>query len=88
MLNITVTKTAARNGSGNLVAKGQGKQRTTKWDHSKSADANFGAAAGALLNVLTDERQQAMLRHPSGGQRVHVKHLTDAGGKRRFSVNV
>lgn len=88
MLNVTVTKTAARNGTGNLVAKGAGKQRTIRWDHSKSAEANFGAAAGTLLDVLCDSRQQAMLRHPSGGQRVTVTHLTDGGGKRRFSVNV
>ena len=88
MLNITVTKTAARNGSGNLVAKGAGKQRTTKWDHSKSIEANFGAAAGALLNVLVNDQQRAKIKHPSGGQRVRVEHLSDNGGKRRFSIDV
>lgn len=88
MFTITTTKTTTPTGAGRVVAKGHGKQRTVNWDHSKSADANFGAAAGALLNVLTDDRQQAMLRHPSGGQRVRVTPLTEAGGRHRFEVNV
>lgn len=76
------------NGSGIVVAKANGKQRTVSIDPAYSPDQNHAAAAGALLNVLTDDRQQAMLRHPSGGQRVRVFHTSDAGGKRRFEVNV
>lgn len=87
MLNITVTKTNV-NGTPKAVAKGHGKQRTTAWDLSKSADHNYGAAAGALINVLTDARQQGMLKHPSGGARVRTESLSDAGGKVRFAVNV
>lgn len=88
MLSIIVTKTAARNGAGNMVAKGHGRQKTTRYDHSKSIDHNFGAALGALVNLLTDDRQQAMIRHPSGAQRVTEESLSDNGGKRRFTINV
>lgn len=88
MFSITVTKSSNANGAGVLVAKGAGKQRTTKYDHSKSIDANFGAAAGTLLDVLVDDRQRAKIKHPSGGQRVRVEHLSDNGGKRRFSIDV
>lgn len=88
MFSITVTKSSNANGAGVLVAKGAGKQRTTKYDHSKSTDANFGAAAGTLLDVLADDRQRAKIKHPSGGQRVRVEHLSDNGGKRRFSIDV
>lgn len=88
MFSITVTKSSNANGAGVLVAKGSGKQRTTKYDHSKSIDANFGAAAGTLLDVLVDDRQRAKIKHPSGGQRVRVEHLSDNGGKRRFSIDV
>lgn len=88
MFRITVTKTAARNGSGNVVAKGHGRQKTTKWDHSKSVEANFGAAVGALLNLLASPEQQAKVRHPSGAQRVTVESLSQYGGKYRYSIDV
>lgn len=85
---ITTTHTSNASGRAQVVAKGHGKQRTVPLDHSKSDDANRGAAVGALLNVLTDEREQAMLRHPSGGQRVHVESLTDGGGKHRWTIDL
>ena len=61
MLTIIATKSSTPSGAPKVTAKGSGKQRTLPWDLSKSADANYGAAVGALTNVLTDERQQAML---------------------------
>lgn len=87
MFTITATKTNV-NGTPKVVAKGNGKQRTLPWDLSKSADYNYGAAAGALLNVIADKRQKAMLLHPSAKARVRVESLSEAGGKVRFSVNV
>lgn len=87
-LCIIVRQSSNASGAGILVAKGHGRQKTTRLDHAKSDDANFGAAAGALVNLLTDERQQSMLRHPSGGQRVQEHHLSDFGGGRRYIINV
>jgi hypothetical protein len=87
-LCIIVRQTSNASGAGILVAKGHGRQKTTRLDHSKGTDANFGAAAGALVNLLTDDRQQAMLRHPSARSRVKEHHLSDFGGGRRYIINV
>lgn len=65
----TITTSVSKTGS--IVAKGHGKQRTVKPSRGH-ADGDHGAAVGTLLNVLLDKRQQAKLRHPSGGQRVRV----------------
>lgn len=88
MFTFTTTVTSNASGATVIVAKGHGKQRTTKVNPAMSAEWNRGAAAGALLNVLLDDRQQAMLRHPSGGQRVSVEPTTDAGGRHRWNINV
>lgn len=88
MLTITTTYSANASGATIIVAKGHGKQRTVRSNPAMSAEWNHGAAAGALLNVLADERQQAMVRHPSGKQRVAVEPLTEYGGKRRWTFNV
>lgn len=88
MLNVTVTHTNRQSGAPVIVAKANGKQRTVPVDLSKSNDANRGAAVGTLLAVLLDDRQKAMLMHPSAKQRVRVESLSDAGGKYRFNVNV
>lgn len=85
---ITTTHTSNANGRAQVVAKGHGKQRTVSLDHSKSDDFNRGTALGALLDVLCDDRQKAMLRHPSAKQRVTVESLTSGGGKHRWTVNV
>lgn len=88
MFTITTQHTSNAQGRAQVIAKGHGKQRTVSLDHSKSDDFNRGAALGALLNVLTDARQQAMLKHPSAKRRVRVESLTDGGGKHRWSVDV
>lgn len=88
MFTITVTKTAARNGSGNVVAKGHGKQKTTRWDHSKSRDENMGAGVGALLDRLLTDEQRAKMRHPSARGRVRVESLSEYGGKERWHIDV
>ena len=80
-------RTAQANGK--IVATANGKQRTVSVDHSKSqGQAQHAVAVGALLNVLTDDRQKAILRHPSARSRVKVESLSDAGGSYRFTVNV
>jgi len=88
MFTITTTVTSNNSGRAQVVAKGHGKQRTISLDHSKSDEQNRAAACGALLNVLCDKRQQSMLRHPSGGQRVRVESISDGGGKHRWVINV
>lgn len=85
MFTITTAHTSNASGRGQVIAKGHGKQRTVSWNHAVSVDANHGAALGALLNVLCDDRQRAMLRHPSGAQRVR-EIGTEKGA--RWSVNV
>lgn len=88
MFTITTTQGSNANGTGTVTAKGNGKQRTVKVDPSRTVEANHAAAVGALLNVLTDDRQQAMLRHPSGGQRVSRECVSDAGGKWKWAISV
>jgi hypothetical protein len=51
-MRITTTRTAARNGVGNFVAKGAGRQRTVRRDPSKSYSWNHGHAAGTLAVAL------------------------------------
>lgn len=87
MFTIVTTHTSNASGRAQVVAKGHGKQRTVSLDYSKSHDFNRGSALGALLDVLCDDRQKAMLRHPSGGQRVTVESL-GVGGKHRWTINV
>lgn len=88
MFSIITSMQHTSTGTPKVLAKGHGRQKTISYDHSMSHEANYGAAAGALLNLLTDERQQAMVKHPSGGQRVHMDSLSDAGGKVRFTIDV
>lgn len=88
MITLTTTVTANASGRAQVVAKGHGKQRTISLDHALSDEANRAHAAGALLDVLTTPRQQAMLRHPSGGQRVRVKSISDGGGRHRWTIDV
>lgn len=88
MFTINTKQGSNKNGTTTVTAKANGKQRTIKSDPERTVEANHASAVGALLNVLTDDRQQAMLRHPSGGQRVRVESTSDAGGSLRFTINV
>lgn len=88
MFTITTTVQSNASGASTVVAKGHGRQRTIKSDPALSSETNRAHAAGALLNVLADARQQAMIHHPSGGQRVRVESLSDAGGKHRWTIDV
>ena len=88
MFTITTVQSSTPSGAGKVTAKANGKQRSVRVDHSRTPEVNAAAAVGALLAVLTDDRQKAMLRHPSGGQRVRHEFVSDFGGKMRWSVNV
>jgi hypothetical protein len=43
---------ANHNGTGQIVAKGGGRQRTVQYADALSSDANHGAAAGELAQAL------------------------------------
>jgi hypothetical protein len=73
-------------GKGKITAKGKGKQRTVPYDHSKGVDANHGAAAGALGDVILDSLQQSKMHHPSGRQRWHFD--APENGKRVITLDV
>lgn len=79
--------TTTVNNSGSITAKGHGKQRTVKPTHGH-ADGDHGAAVGALLNVLCDDRQKSMLRHPSGGQRVRVSSTFEPYAPAHWTIDV
>lgn len=80
--------TTNASGGGVIVAKALGKQRSTRWNHALSFDANYGAAVGTLLCALLDDRQKAMLLHPSGGQRVRVKSTSDNGTRQEWTISL
>jgi len=91
MFTITTAMTTNKSGRGGIIAKGHGRQRTVPLDPAYSPDQNNAAAVGALLNVLCDDRQRAMLLHPSGGQRVRVEftHPDNAFAvTRRWTIDV
>jgi hypothetical protein len=77
-MKITTTKTAARNGHGNVVAKGLGKQKTTRWDHSKSSDWNHGNAAGALILHMNHMTPRTRTMYATGA--VSIAHDSNESG--------
>jgi hypothetical protein len=83
---IVTRYTTTDKGAARIVAKGHGKQRTVVRDYSQSWEQNHAAAAGTLLNVLLDPKQQAKVRHPSGGQR--VRHIQHGNAHHTFTVDV
>lgn len=53
-MRIVTAYKANDKGTGQIVAKGQNRQRTVNYDHSLSREANFGSAAGTLALVLIE----------------------------------
>lgn len=51
-MNIKTKYKTNANGTAQIVAKGNGKQKTVNVDHSKSLDWNHGNAAGTLALAL------------------------------------
>jgi len=88
MIDVTTVQSSTPSGAGKVTAKAKGKQRTVRVDHSRTPEANHASAVGALLDALLDDRSQAMLRHPSGGQRVRYDFASDFGGKMVWHINV
>jgi len=53
-MSYTITTTYKTNakGTGQIVAKGGGKQKTVSYDHGKSINQNHGSAAAVLFKSL------------------------------------
>lgn len=86
MLTITTVQSSTPSGAGKVTAKGMGRQRTVRVDHSRTPEVNAAAAVGALLAAVATPRQKAMLLHPTGGQRVRHEFVSDFGGKMRWTI--
>lgn len=86
----TTYHTNPTTGAGKVTAKALGKQRTVSYNHDGGQDVSHGAAVGAVLDAVLDDRQKAMLRHPSGANRVRVKMQDDTNGfpYLRWSIDV
>lgn len=80
-MNITTTYTTRANGSGIIVAKGGGKQKTASYDPSHSAPYNHGAAAGFLLSTMVKRSDRARVA-------ASATHDDLGNGKHRFSVSL
>lgn len=80
MFTIRTENVTNLSGVEQVKASGHGRTRTIRAAKTKSAEQNHGAAVGTLLNLMTDDRQQAMVKHPSGGQRVTSSHNEVAPG--------
>ena len=85
---ITATVSSAPSGAGKIVAKCNGKQKSTRTDLGKSVNGNFGAAVGALLDTMLTPEQRSKMLHPSAKGRCVVESLSDAGGKQRWTIAV
>jgi hypothetical protein len=51
-MNITTKYQTNANGTGQILAKGAGKQRTVAYNQERTPDWNHGNAAGVLANAL------------------------------------
>lgn len=82
-MNITTTYTSNATGRSQIIAKGNGKQRTVSYDQSKSADWNHGNAAGTLLDAMFEG---FLAREVAASTARIVKHRHN--GKMVFAVGV
>lgn len=77
-MNITTTKKNNHNGTPQILAKGNGKQRTVSYDLSKSIEWNHGNAAGTLALVLFQSEESRKIAAK------HAKVIKDTGAKMVF----
>lgn len=79
--NITTTYGTRKDGSGIIVAKGAGKQKTVSYDPALSVARNHGAAAGTLLRDLVRPDRRHFVQ-------ATAKHVDLGNGKHRFTVSL
>lgn len=84
-MNITVTTTLTHNHNGTpkIVAKCNGKQKTTNYDHGKSHDRNHGEAAG---NLLISGKFDGLLISLNESDLDRMTHTTENGAKHVFTI--
>lgn len=68
---VTTYKTNA-NGRAQILAKGNGKQKTVSYDHAQSMDWNHGNAAGTLALTLGVEDHDGMTHETNESGTRHV----------------
>lgn len=81
-MNITTTYGSRANGSGIVVAKGGGKQKTVSFDPERTPGQNHGDAAGELLKSIVKPGRREFL--------LTTAKVTDEldNGKMRFGVSL
>jgi hypothetical protein len=73
-MNITTKYQTNASGTGQILAKGAGKQRTVAYNQERTPDWNHGNAAGVLANALGLTRADAR----------DAEHTVEADGRHRF----
>lgn len=81
-MNITTTYKTNHNGTGQIVAKSGGRQRTMTYVHSLSADQNHGCAAAVMVNLFGDP--VAAAESIDSGKATHT--ATDDGKTHKFRL--
>lgn len=81
MTNVTTTYGTRKDGSGIIVAKGAGKQKTVSFDPEQSVDRNHGIAAGTLLRDLVKPDRRGFVA-------ATAKHEVLGDGKQRFTYSL
>lgn len=79
-MNITTTIVHNHKGTAQVVAKGQGKQRTIAYDHEVTHERNHGNAAGTLALVLIKGDRARKI----ASETAKVTHFN--GGKVKFTL--
>lgn len=73
MVTITTTYKVNDKGAGRITAKGNGKQRTISYDHSRTPEQNHGDAAGTLALALDFPKDAAdVCQHVNNGDGTHT----------------
>lgn len=77
-MHIITTYGTTPQGAGKVTAKGMGKQKTTRWDASKSTEWNHGTAAGALI-IAVSESMHPLTQQNADNLRVSAVRSIDSG---------
>lgn len=91
-MNITTTYKTNASGTGQILAKGGGKQRTVAYDDSHSVNYNHGTAAGALVLALVGSTDPAKVKEVTSAMVIRAetdwRHEVKDGGKHVFGVTL
>lgn len=79
-MRITASVVHNHNGTAQVLAKGEGRQRTIAYDHSVSHERNIGNAAGTLALVLIQGETARKVAART------ATHTDKGGGKHVFTL--